>query len=174
MQQGEELAAELKQRLIEAEAKGLAEGADPGLKPKVHEAKSGSRVAPPYWICQPRVRDLEKDQRVMAEARARDAESHEERKAAKKAAKLAKAAAAVVAANGAPATATATLTATATVTPTATAAEKEITEGGEGAACSVGDEVKTVGVDGTADGSNRCRNSDNTPLAKKPRVDAAV
>jgi hypothetical protein len=70
METGEAVAAELKKRLIEAEARGDESDIAHGT----HAAKSGPHEVLPYWICQPRVRDLEKDQRVMAESQVKCAE----------------------------------------------------------------------------------------------------
>ena len=85
MEAGEAVAAELKRRLMEAEARG-----DEMDRPKqTVQAQSGPHTVPPYWICQPRVRDLEKDARTNEEDRKRSAEAAAA-KAAKRAAKKAR------------------------------------------------------------------------------------
>eukprot|EP00038_Savillea_parva_P001182 m.102056 g.102056 ORF g.102056 m.102056 type:complete len:178 (+) comp10422_c1_seq1:1236-1769(+) len=85
MEAGEAVAAELKRRLMEAEARGDEMG-----RPKqTVQAQSGPHTVPPYWICQPRVRDLEKDARTNEEDRKRSAEAAAA-KAAKRAAKKAR------------------------------------------------------------------------------------
>lgn len=64
-----ELASELKRRLeAEETAAGLA--SSDSVEPRIHHALSGKRPCPPRWICQPRVRDIEKDTRVVADDKA--------------------------------------------------------------------------------------------------------
>jgi len=83
--EGEAVAAELKARLIAAEERG--DEAD--QEPVIHHTQSGPRKVAPYWVCQPRVRDLEKDKRVVQEVKAQGAAAKAASKAAKAAAKAA-------------------------------------------------------------------------------------
>lgn len=76
------IVAEMKQRLIAAEEAAVADGTA-AAAPRTHHAASGDRVAPPYWICQPKVRDLDKDKRIVAQVTASNEALNAERKVRK-------------------------------------------------------------------------------------------